>query len=287
VNRAAFARALAALALLPQTARASTYERIESIARTMPGVLGVCCRTLGDAPPLFEYNAETVFPTASTIKVLIMATAYVADERAPGALDDIVVTRRADLIGGSDFMSLQPDGARLSVRQLIVPMIQLSDNTASNALISHFGFGAINATARSVGMPKTRLARHFLDYRAIVEHNDNVSTPSDMAALLYAIARSAHEGTPSIVSSDACRAMVRVMLGQTDRDKIPEGLPRTVAVANKTGEIDGSRNDVAIVSPFGESPYVLTVYTKWLTDYAPAFAAIHRIARLSYRLAGS
>ena len=76
------------------------------------------------------------------------------------------------------------------------------------------------------------------------------------------------------------------MLGQTDRDAIPAGLPRYVTVANKTGEIDGTRDDVAIVSPFGNAPYVLTVYTKWLTNYDAGYRAIHRVARLSYDLVG-
>jgi len=287
VKRLHFLGGAAGALAFPFRARADTYDRIEAIARTVPGVLGVCCRTLGDGPPAFAYNSTELFPTASTIKLLIATTAFHAAEIEPRALDAIVTFHRSDLIGGSDFMSQQRDGARLTVRELLVPMIQLSDNTASNLLISHFGFQAINAMGVAAGMTDTRLARHFLDYRAIVEHNDNVTTPADMTTLLFAIARGAHEGTATILSSNHCRSIVHIMLGQTDRDKIPEGLPRHVVVANKTGEIDGARNDVAIVSPFGESPYVLAIYTKWLTGYGQAYTAIHRIARLSYRLVGS
>jgi beta-lactamase class A len=286
VKRALFLGGVATTIAWPLRVRATTYDHIEAIARTVPGVLGVCARTLGDGAPAFSYNATEQFPTASTIKVLIAATAFAAEEREPGSLNAVITTRRRDLIGGSDFMSLQSDGARFSVRELLVPMIQLSDNTASNLLISHFGFAAINHMGAVAGMNDTRLARHFLDYLAIVHHNDNVTTPADMTTLLFAIARGAHEGTATILSADHCRRLVHIMLGQTDRDKIPEGLPRRVKVANKTGEIDGSRNDVAIVSPFGDSPYILTIYTKWLTDYGPAFTAIHRISRLSYDLLG-
>ena len=286
MNRAAFVAGLTSVAAWPAYAQATTYGRVAAIARTVPGVFGVCCRTLGDGSPAFEYNAEVQFPTASTIKVLIMTTAFAAAESHPGALNEEIVWHRADLIGGSDFMSTQPEGKRFRVAELIAPMIQLSDNTASNLLISHFGFAAINAVGRRAGMTATRLARHFLDYRAIVQHNDNVTTPNDMATLLLAIARGAHEGIDTIVSSLHCRRMVDIMLGQTDRDKIPQGLPAHVAVANKTGEIDGSRNDVAIISPFGESPYVLTCYTKWLSEDGPAYTAIRRVARLSYQLLG-
>ncbi len=283
MKRTAFLAATGGLLLLPSIARAD-FESIETIARGFPGVLGVYARTLGDGPPFLDYNSATSFPTASTIKVLIMATAFRAEEATPGALDDVIVTRRKYLIGGSDFMSEQPDGARFTVRQLLRPMITVSDNTVSNYLITHFGFDAINQTGVTAGMTQTTIARHFLDYNAIVTHHDNVTSPADMGTLLYTIAHGAREEIDTIVSSAHAKTMIEIMLGQTDRDGIPAGLPRGTQVANKTGEIDGSRNDIAIIEPFTASPYVLCVYSKWLTAYPPAYTAMHRLARLSYHL---
>ncbi|HTV93130.1 MAG TPA: serine hydrolase [Verrucomicrobiae bacterium] len=286
MNRRAFIAASGAFAAFPLRAAASPYAHVEAIAHTVPGVVGTYCRTLADGPPVFAFNEHVVFPTASTIKVLIMTTAFVEEERRPGTLDERITTRRSDVIGGSDFMSQQPDGARFTVRELIVPMITLSDNTASNYLISFFGMPAINAVAARLHMSHTRLARHFLDFAAIVQHNDNVTTPADMSKLLYSIASGAREGTATIVSPEHCRAMIQIMLRQTDRNKIPAGLPRGVRVANKTGELDGSRSDIAIVEPFGDSPYILTVYSKWLQEYPPVYDAFHRFAHLSYGLVG-
>lgn len=286
MKRHAFLAGLGAFAALPLRARADVFDRIEAIARTVPGTIGVYCRTLADEPPVFEYNSSQSFPTASTIKVLIMTTAFAMEEQRPGTLDERITTHRRDLIGGSDFMSEQPDGARFSVRELLVPMIQLSDNTASNYLMSFFGFDTINAAGRRAGMTSTRLARHFLDYTAIVHHHDNVTTPSDMATLLYAIAHGAREDLKTVATPNHCKRMIDIMLGQTDRDGIPAGLPSGTQVANKTGEIDGTRNDIAIVEPFADSPYILTVYSKWVKDYGAVYDAMHRIAKLSYHLAG-
>ncbi len=286
MKRHAFLAGLGAFAALPIHARASALGRIEAIAQSVPGTIGVYCRTLADAPPVFEYNGRQSFPTASTIKVLIMATAFAMEERQPGTLNERITTYRRYLIGGSDFMSEQDDGARLRVRDLLLPMIQLSDNTASNYLMTFFGFDTINAVGKRAGMKSTRLARHFLDYSAIVHHSDNVTTPADMARLLYLIAHGAREDVATVASPKHCKRMIRIMLGQTDRDGIPAGLPRGTQVANKTGEIDGTRNDVAIVEPFKDSPYILTVYSKSVTDYSAVYAAMHRIAKLSYGLAG-
>jgi len=286
VKRAAFLAGGAAFAALPMPLEASSFTRVEAIARSVPGVVGAYCRTLAAGPPVFAFNQNVLFPAASTIKALIMVTAFVQEERVPGTLARRITTSSSELIGGSDFMSQQPDGARLSVRELLVPMITVSDNTASNYLISFFGMKRINRIGARLGMTRTRLARHFLDFGDIA-HNDNVTTPRDMSALLFAIARGAREEITTICSPQHCRSMIRIMLRQTDRDKIPAGLPPGVSVANKTGELDGSRNDIAIVEPFGDSPYILTVYSKWLQDYNPAYTAIHRLARLSYQLAGS
>ena len=113
VNRRAFVAASGAFAALPGIAWASSYEHVETIAHSVPGVVGVYCRTLADAPPVFSFNENVVFPTASTIKMLIMTTAYVEEERNPGTLAHRITTHRSELIGGSDFMAAQPDGARL------------------------------------------------------------------------------------------------------------------------------------------------------------------------------
>jgi beta-lactamase class A len=285
VNRAAFIAGAAALAAArPSPAGAATlYGKIARAAQSLPGEIGVYARTLAPGGPLVTYQAREVFPTASIIKVLIMATAFAAQERHSGALNETIVFHRgADLIGGSDFMSEQEDGARFTVRQLIVPMIQVSDNTAANLLIEHFGIRAINAMGKRAGMTRTHLGRTFLDTSAIVHHHDNVSTPADMGHLLYAIERGAHEAIPTIVSAEHCRTMVEIMLGQTDREKIPQGLPPGTKVANKTGEITGTRNDVAIIGPFGDQPVILTIMTKNLTDYWAADTAIHAIARAVY-----
>jgi beta-lactamase class A len=95
--------------------------------------------------------------------------------------------------------------------------------------------------------------------------------------------RGSREGIATIASPRACRAMIDIMLGQTDREGIPAGVPSNVPVANKTGAIDGTRNDVAIVNPFGNSPFVLAILTKHIDDYGETYQAMRRITRALYR----
>lgn len=286
MKRAAFlsGAGAAGAALLARPADAASLNaRVARIARDLPGRIGVYARTLAPDGQLAAYDASERFPTASVIKVLIMATAYAAQEARPGALYEHIVFRSGDLIGGSDYLSGARDGSRFTVAQLLVPMITVSDNTAANLLIDHFGLRAINALARRAGMHRTHLARPFAEYTSTPNHNENQSTPADMGRLLYLIAYGAHEGIPTIASAVHCRRMVQVMLHQTDRDGIPAALPRDVPVANKTGEVDGTRNDIAVVAPYGDTPFVLSIMSKDLGDYGAAYAAIHAVTRAVYR----
>lgn len=281
MKRALFLAGGAAFFMLQaNSARASVLRRkVVKIAGDFPGAIGVFARTLAPGNPLVAYRAFESFPTASIIKVLIMTTAYKLAETDPGVLDQRVRFDRNELIAGSDFMSSAGDGDTFTVRQLVVPMIQVSDNTAANMLIGHFGVGTINDVGLQAGMNQTHLQRKFLDWYAIVHHSENVSTPADMAHLLYLIETGAHEGIKTIVSPAHCRTMVDIMLGQTDRDAIPAALPPGTPIANKTGEIEGTRNDVAIVNPYGASPWILAIMTKAAYDYSASYAAIHAITR--------
>jgi beta-lactamase class A len=242
------------------------------------GHIAVYARTMANDPPVVTYHDGEPFPTASTIKVLIMATAFRAIDDGRIARNTRFVISKADLVGGSESLGYARPGSRYPLMTLIHAMIRQSDNTAANALISHFGFGAINATCEPAGMTATHLRRHFLDWAAIVRHNENTSTARDMGTLLYKIERGAREGIDTIAKAASCREMVNIMLGQEDRDKIPAGLPAGTQVANKTGELTGVRSDVAIVEPYGDTPYILVVMTKEMYDYAMSVAAIRRVA---------
>ena len=283
MQRSAFLFGTAAALVLPTPGRAADLaSMLRYTVSAMPATVGIYARAMNGGPPLFVHNPTASFPAASTIKMLILLTAFRAQERDPGAMQAAVAIRRSDLVGGSPFLASARGGEQFTVAQLLRPMIQLSDNSASNALITHFGFESINAAAQEAGLTQTHLRRHFLDYSAIVHHHENVTTPRDMGTLFYRIEQGAREGMDTVASASSCRAMVDILLGQTDRDKIPAGLPRGVPVANKTGEVDGVRNDVAIVDPFGPAPYVLAVLTKNVADYSGAVRGINRISRDVY-----
>ncbi|HXP94582.1 MAG TPA: serine hydrolase [Candidatus Binatia bacterium] len=260
---------------------AEAAPAFHDIVAASTGALSLYVRTM-DGVVRYALDSDEQFPSASTIKLVIMLTAFRAYELGDATPQTPVRIHASDLVGGSDFLRYAKPGAIYQMGTLVQHMIRQSDNSASNALISHFGFERINTTAAKAGMARTHLKRHFLDYTAIVKHNDNLTTAHDLAMILYQTERSARDGIATVAEPESCRKMIEILLGQEDRNKIPAGLPRKTPVANKTGEIDGVRNDAAIVDPFGSFPYVIVVLTKHLEDESSGTAAISRISRRVY-----
>lgn len=278
MRRGPFLGGAFAAAFLPRAARAQDIA-IADVLNRIPGVTGVVVRTMDGAPPEVAIRAEEPFPSASVIKVAIMTTVYRAYEAGTAHPRERVRTRASDLVGGSEVLAGSPPGKSWTLDTLVKAMIRVSDNAASNTLITRFGMGAINATMRLAGMTGSRLGRHFADVVPAWRVSENVVTPADVATLLFGIERSAREGIATIVSAQSARAMIDVMLGNDDATKIVRGLPPGTPCAHKTGEIDGVRNDAGIVDPFGDVPYVLVALTKSLENQAAGNAGIAAIAR--------
>jgi beta-lactamase class A len=281
MHRLAFIAAMAAVSL-PRSGHvhAAALRRVDvtPLVAAFPGVVGVYARALSpEVAPVTVREAQP-FAAASVVKLPIMLTVYRAYDAGTAAPTDRVKLRDADIIGGSPVLSDAQAGEEHTLRTLVDAMIRESDNTAANTLITAFGFKTINDTMLAAGMTGTHLQRHFADVVPAWRHNLNVTTPRDIGGLLYAIERGAHEGVDTVARTASCRAMVDVLLGQEYRDMIPAGIRRGVRVANKTGELDGVRNDAAIVDPFGDAPYVLVVLSHDDDGDAGPRAAIAAIA---------
>ncbi|MGA2395915.1 MAG: serine hydrolase [Candidatus Lustribacter sp.] len=277
MQRSAFLTGTTA-ALAARPARAQSIG-VGDLVERFPGIIGIYCRLLTPAPPLVAVRAREPFAAASIIKLPIMLTVYRAYERKTASPGEYVTLLPGDITEGAPVLGDAHSGQRWPIGALVDAMIKYSDNIASNALISHFGFTAINETIRSAGMTGTLLARHFAGEVPPGRRNLNVTTPRDIGLLLYEIERGAHEGIPTVASPESCRAMVQTMLGQAYREMIPAGVRRHVPIANKTGELDNVRSDAAIVDPRSEDPYVLVILTRDLDYPGLAYGEIAEFAQ--------
>lgn len=246
--------------------RAQLVERIEGRLASVDGVVGLWIRDLSDGWS-WGRNADGVFPTASAIKIAILAEMGRQVEAGRLSLEDPVRLAAADHTGGSGILQYMGDGTmELSLGDLAVFMIQMSDNTATNVLIDRVGMEAVNTFLDGIGLTETRLRRKMIRPADQAAGRENVSTPEELGRLVEML----HAG--QLASPEGTTEMLEVMAipkGGT----IPAGLPGGVRVAHKTGSLGGVIVDAGVVLLEGR-PYVVSVMGTLLGDSRTAGATL-------------
>ena len=240
----------------------------------LDGVLGLYLLDLTDGRQ-FALHADEVMPTASTIKVAILAELYRQAQQGKLHLDDLYTVRREDLVPDSDIMGgLTPGVTRLTLRDLAAMVTAVSDNSASNVLSDRVGMDNVNAMLDSLGLHNTRLRRKMMDLKAAQEGRENVATPREMGTLLAAIAQGKLLDKP--LTGDLLQ-----LLSVTKDSPFRHALPPDIRSADKPGELEGVRNDCGVIFATNR-PFVLCAMTTYDKDERQAEAILGRIARLSF-----
>jgi beta-lactamase class A len=243
-----------------------------------PGVVAAYACRVDAAAPFVSHNARTVMPAASVIKVLILLAVVAKMEAVGRAWSDELTIRRPEIVGDSERYEYASPGQTATFDALAAATIEQSDNTAANVLADWVGFARIGFTGDAAGLSQTELRRHFMDFATRGIGVDNTTSARDMGLLLLGIARGAVASGFAGASRAGCRAIVRLMLRQEDRETIPRGVRRSVPIANKTGELIGVRHDIAIVNVGSPSAYVLALLSCNLTNRSGAFARLIQLA---------
>jgi len=220
--------------------RQRTESALAGIAGRSGGVLGVAALDLTSGES-FAVNEDLVFPQGSAIKIPILMEVWKQAAEGVFSLDDKKPVPKSVMVAGSGVLQFFGDGtSELSIRDLAVLMIVLSDNTATNILIDLVGMDKINRTMSSLGMKRTRVQRRMIDEAASARNDENLSTPFEAVELMKIL----HNG--SFVSRQACDEMLEI-LKFPKGGGIKRGLPPGVPVAFKPGGIAGVATEWALV----------------------------------------
>jgi beta-lactamase class A len=256
------------------------FQKLESTihetGKSLDGVLGVYVLDLATGNSIAS-NADETFPTASTIKIAILAELFHQAQQGKLNLNHIYTLNSSDLVGGSGIASaLTPGVTKLTLRDLAALMISVSDNSLTNVLIDRVGMDNINSLLDSLGLSHTRLRRKMMDSKAAAEGRENVSTPREMSQLLQALYKEK-------VLNKQFTADFFNLLSVKKESYIPRLLPEDLRIANKPGELEGVRNDCGIVFT-GKRPYALCVMTTYVRHEREAGDAIARISLAAYEM---
>ena len=285
--RLRMAAAIAAFAALPATARTLSCQpaqrailaaklRVElhRIADETRGVVGAQVLDLATGERI-GVNDTLTFPQGSAIKIPLLIELYHQDDAGTLKLSTRVPVRLADRTGGSGLLQNLGDGtSELSLGDLAMFMITVSDNTATNMLIDRVGMDKVNATTRALGVPDVKLQRKMIRPRDSAAGNENIATPATAATIMAKIAK-----CELPMSKERCgelRRLLEIPKGGPIEASVPEG----VRVAWKPGDIEGVNTAWGLVDLPGR-PYVVVGMVNY-SDADEGMKALRRIADAAY-----
>lgn len=242
--------------LFAQKSDARLEAKLRPLVQNFRGDVGIYVRHL-QTNRVVEIAADTLFPTASMVKVPI--TIGLFDKIQRGELDyHATLTYRDSLLyAGEDLLGFFKDGEKIALSKVAMLMITTSDNTASLWCQALAGGGAnINNWLASNGFQHTRVNSRTPGRRPDWQrYGWGQTTPREMAELLVRI----REGR--VISPAASERIYRNLIRIYWDGEALSQLPPTVQVASKQGAVDRSRSEVVLVNaPSGD--YVFCVITK-------------------------
>lgn len=260
IHRSTRRAALALSCLLPACQSLGDQRRLEAqleaLVAAFEGDVGIYARHLPSGRSV-ALRAEELFPTASMIKVPILAALFDRIERGELGYHDKLTYTKDRLYAGEDLLGSFGEGEPITLDKLAFLMITTSDNTASLWCQELAGTGAaVNQWLQTNGFQATRVnSRTPGREDARAAYGWGQTTPREMAELLVGVRDRA------LVSPAASEEMARA-LGRIYWDgEALAAIPPDVATMSKQGAVNASRSEVVLVhAPHGD--FVFCVITK-------------------------
>jgi beta-lactamase class A len=246
----------------PRTDAALT-AKLQGVVRGFRGEVGIYVRNLRTGAGV-EIRADTVFPTASLIKVPILLALYDRVEQGKMELEARVPrpdTLNYRYVESTDVVAYMAPGDTLPLRELAFLMLTVSDNVASLWIQAEVGGGAaVNEWLAAHGFRHTRVnSRTPGREQARSRYGWGQTTPREIAEALVMIRQG------RAVSPRASEEMYRMLTNSYWKGEALSQIPPTVQAASKQGFVDRSRSEVLLVNaPTGD--YVLAVITRNQAD---------------------
>jgi beta-lactamase class A len=252
---------------------------LENEASNFQGDVGIYVFNLQTGEEV-AINADTIFPTASIVKVPILVGVMDKIEKGELEYHQKLVYRDSIKYGGSGLMQFFKDSVETELSVLMSLMITYSDNTTSLWCQALAGGGErINEIMEDLGLEHTRVNSRTAGREEIWKvYGWGQTTPREMAQLLVKIRKG------EVISANASERMYRLMSNVFIDEYSLSAIPPHIQTASKQGMVNASRSELVMVNaPKGD--YVFYIATKnnedqrWEEDNA-AYELQRKVSRI-------
>lgn len=215
-----------------------------------------------DQEKSYAYNADTVFTSASMVKLPILITIYDKIEAGKFDRSDEFAFKEEYKPASFPHMvgNLHP-GSEVPLSELIMMMISFSDNTASLWLQALAGGGEnINQVMLDLDLCHTYVNSRTEGREAEFEqYGWGQTTPREMTSLMKQLYQR------ELISPLASESMYRVLSRSYYESEALSQMPAEINVASKQGAVSHSRSETVVVNaPSGS--YAFTIITQNQSD---------------------
>ena len=255
---------LTCLTAFAQTDKKLTAQ-LQNAIKGFNGNIGVYVQNLKTGKTV-AINADSLFPTASMIKVSILTGLMDKIEKGELKYNQKLVYRDSLLYAGEDILGSFKDKDTIQLSKVAMLMITMSDNTASLWLQKLVDGAYINTWLEQNGFKFLRVNSNVAGREDIrKKFGWGVSTPYEMARLFTLIRQG------KVVSEAASERMSRILNRIYWDEKALSQIPPYVQTISKQGALDEAKSETVLVNaPLGD--YVFSVMTnnnkdqRWVPD---------------------
>jgi beta-lactamase class A len=250
-------------------------QSLDSLSSAYPGRVSVFLRDLRTGRT-WTHNPDDLFPAASLIKVPIMIATFYKIKEGQLSLDEKLAISRRNRVGGSGSLKWQPDGAKYTIRELLIHMINESDNTATKMVLDRDGLGYVQQQFPRMGLLYTGIYEDGMSIKGGRVAHENYTTAREMSMLMEKIYRG------EAVDKESSELMLEILKKpKAVASRLQKGMPSDWEIGHKTGLLRQACHDSAIFfTPNGD--YQMTVLTGDNRTYSQAKDFITKLAHVTF-----
>jgi beta-lactamase class A len=226
-----------------------------------------------DTGAYVDIDSTASFSSASMIKVPILIAFFQDVDAGKIRLDEMLTMQQEMVADGSGNLRANSVGSQYTALDVATKMITISDNTATNMIISRLGGQEVlNERFRSWGLATTMIRAALPDLQGT-----NTTSPRELGNLIATV----NQG--NLVSMRSRDMMLDIMRRTQRNNLLPSGLGEGATSYHKTGDIGTMLGDAGLIDVPTGKRYIAAVMVQRPNNDPSAQKLISDISSAAYQ----